>query len=431
MKKKGLLKVTLLITMAGLSFSVQAPGQTPPARTQDSFACKAPIDTITRAGFYRIILTPEVLARCNRDLSDIRISRAGSWPSHIQSPVPVGSANVTPGVFIPYVLRTDFPNYQGESFIEFPILPAQKGDSTGDVRIGNWSGGTVGSLVLQISPSASTRNWTLSGSNDGKKWFAIKEHIQALPPASDLPNYEMVLKFPPGNYHYFKITQEDKDVFPLNIIRAGIITQHAGVRRYRSVPPPVISQKDSSDHHSYITISFRQPYLVEHLTLHVKSPKFFNRSGFLFDDEKHPLPDDIVLAPDRLSFDIGPVRSRSLLLDISNEDNTPLVLDKVEASQLERYLLTWLEPGKYELLVGDKHALTPKYDLRYFVDTVSQEPAALMPGPLTSTNIYPLTPAKSSRNYKGIYLWTAIIVVLILLIRLCLNMLRSIRESRE
>src|SRR6185503_7812916 len=112
MKKKGLLKITLLIAMAWLSLSVQA---------QDSFTYKAPIDTITQAGFYRIILTPEVLARCNRDLSDIRISRAGSWPPHIQSSMPVGSANATPGVFIPYVLRTDFPTHQGESFIEFPI----------------------------------------------------------------------------------------------------------------------------------------------------------------------------------------------------------------------------------------------------------------------------------------------------------------------
>ena len=120
-----------------------------------------------------------------------------------------------------------------------------------------------------------------------------------------------------------------------------------------------------------------------------------------------------------------------MTLDIDNEDNAPLVLDKVEASQKERYLLTWLEPGKYELLVGDKHATMPKYDLKYFVDTVSQEPAALMPDALASINFHPPTPIKSSRDYKGVYLWTAIVAVLLLLIWLCLNMLKSIRESRQ
>jgi hypothetical protein len=138
-----------------------------------------------------------------------------------------------------------------------------------------------------------------------------------------------------------------------------------------------------------------------------------------------------MLTPDNLTIDIGPVKSRSLLLDIDNEDNAPLVLDKVEASQMERYLLTWLEPGKYELLAGDKHALTPKYDLQYFVDTVSHEPAALMPGPLTAIAIRSLPVIKPSRDYKGFYLWGSIVVVLLLLVWLCLNMLKSIGQPRQ
>jgi len=433
MKKKGLLKVALLVTTVWLVLPGKAPAQAPgtqgpaqsrdPGAVQDSFAYKAPLDTISQAGFYRIILTPEVLARCNRDLSDIRISHAGAWPG--------GPANATPGTFIPYVERTDFPTYHGESFIEFPILPAQKEDSAGDVRIGNWSGGAVGSLMLQIGSSASVRNWTLSGSNDGQKWFAIKEHIQAIPPGSDLPSYEMTLEFPKSNYHYFKIIQEDKGALPLNIIRAGIITQHAGVQRYRPVPSPVISQKDSSDHHSYVTLSFQDPYLVEYLKFYIKSPKLYNRQVSLLTKEDPSIHESLRLVPDQLSFDIATVKTRTITLDIDNEDNAPLVLDKVEASQMERYLLIWLEPGKYELLVGDKHATMPKYDLKYFIDTVSQEPAALIPGALASISFQPSTPIKPSRDYKGVYLWAAIIVVLLLLIWLSLNMLRSIREPRQ
>lgn len=427
MKKKDLLKVALLMATVGLVLPACAQGQAqdqaqPPA--QDSFAYKAPLDTISQAGFYRVILTPEVLAKCaDEDLSDIRISHAGAWPGE--------SGNTPAGTFIPYVLKTDFPAYHGESFIEFPILPAQKGDSAGDVRIGNWSGTAIDSLLLQISPSATVRNWTLSGSNDGQKWFAIREHIHVSLPSSGLPDYEMILTFPKSNYHYFKIAQEDKGVLPLNVIRAGIITKHTGVQRYRSVPSPVFTQKDSNDHHSYISLNFPEPYLVELFKVYIKSPRFFNRSAFLLDKEGGAVSASFDLTPENTALDIAPAKSRSLLLDINNEDNAPLVLEKVEFSQKERYLLTWLEPGKYELLVGDKHAIMPKYDLKYFVDTVSQEPAALMPGTLVSINFHPPPPIKPSRDYKGVYLWTAIVTVLLLLIWLCLNMLKSIRESRQ
>jgi hypothetical protein len=106
-------------------------------------------------------------------------------------------------------------------------------------------------------------------------------------------------------------------------------------------------------------------------------------------------------------------------------------VEKVETSQKERYLLTWLEPGIYELLVGDKHAPMPKYDLRYFVDTVSQEPAAILPGIPAAINIHPLTPIVKPHDNKGVYLWAAIVAVLILLVWLCLNMLKSIREPRQ
>jgi len=423
MKRKDLLKIALLAAAAWLVLPAQAQDQgRMKGHAQDSFAYKAPLDIISQAGFYRVILTPEVLAKCNENLSDIRISHAGVWPGE--------SGNVTAGTFIPYVLKTDFPTYHGESFIEFPILPVQKDDSVGDIRIGNWSGTAIDSLLLQISPSATIRNWTLSGSNDGQKWFAIREHIQVSFPSSGLPYHEMILAFPKSNYHYFKITQEDKGVLPLNIVRAGVVTKHTGVQRYRPVPSPVITQKDSSNHHSYINLNFPEPYLVEQVKVYIKSPRFFNRSAFLFDNEGEMNRASLILTPDNLTIDIDPVKSRSLLLDIDNEDNAPLVLDKVEASQKQRYLLTWLEPGKYELLAGDKHALAPKYDLRYFVDTVSREPAALMPGPLTPTNIPPLAPSKPPKDYKGVYLWAAIIVVLFLLIWLCLNMLKSIQHRQ-
>src|SRR5437667_3888185 len=112
MKRKRLSRYLLLYGMLLLVFR---------SRAQDTFAYEAPLDTVGPAGFYKIILTPEVVARCKQNLFDVRIRDAH-------------------GQFIPYVLQSDFPTLTGESFSEFPILPVKKeADSTGDVQIAHWS----------------------------------------------------------------------------------------------------------------------------------------------------------------------------------------------------------------------------------------------------------------------------------------------------
>jgi hypothetical protein len=139
----------------------------------------------------------------------------------------------------------------------------------------------------------------------------------------------------------------------------------------------------------------------------------------------------LTLEPGSAEFHIPYIKARSITLDIDNEDNAPLIFDKVEASQKERYLLAWLEPGKYELLVGNMRAQQPRYDLKYFVDTVSKEPAAILPGGLIPVNVFPPAPVIKPKDRKGVYLWTAILAVLVLLIWLSFNMLRSINQTRQ
>lgn len=63
---------------------------------QDSFRCRAPIDTPRQTDFYRINLSPELVARSKPDLSDVRILGGD-------------------GRFVPYVLKeatADTPVYQ-------------------------------------------------------------------------------------------------------------------------------------------------------------------------------------------------------------------------------------------------------------------------------------------------------------------------------
>lgn len=401
MKRKKLFKPLLLSGM--MLFFLEG-------KAQNGFAYKAPLDSIGQAGFYRVILTPGMIAKCKEDLSDLRI-----LDEH--------------GQFASYVLKSDFPSLNGERFIEFPVL---SGDSVGEVRIGNWSGGAVHSLLIYINNNSVWRNWTLSGSDDGKKWFVIREHIRVEPSTADNADHTIeTIDFPASSYHYFRITQEDKGVLPLNIYRAGVRTQHAGSRRYRQTPEPAITQKDSSNHHSYVTLSFTEPYLVEHLDLDIKGPRLYKREarvlvkGGGYYGVAQLYPD-----PASHSFDVAPMKAQAIILDIDNEDNAPLMVNKAGASQLERYLLVWLEPGRYWLLGGNMQAQAPRYDLKYFADTVSREPAEIVPGALQAAG-RPAAPPAAERDHSGVLLWVIILIVLALLVFLSLKMLKAIPRNQQ
>jgi len=399
MRRKKLFKRLLLPGM--LSFCLHG-------MAQDRFAYAASLDTVGQAGFYRIMLSPGIVARCKQDLSDLRI-RDGH------------------GQYIPYVLKSDFPSLDGESFIEFPVLP---GDSAGEVRMSNWSGGAIHSLLIYINNNSVWRNWTFSGSDDGKKWFIIKEHIPVGPSAADNADHTiMTMDFPASSYRYFKITQEDKGVLPLHIYRAGVSAQHAGSRRYRQTPIPSITRKDSGNHHSYVALTFDEPYLVEHLDLDIKGPALYKRKARILIKEEPYRDEWLSIDPTHHAFEVPAIKAQAMTIDIDNEDNTPLVIDKVVTSQLERYLLTWLEPGKYQLLAGSMQAQAPRYDLKYFVDTVSREPAEIVPGVLTAVSNPVASPVAKDRS--GVWLWCIILAVLALMVFLSLKMLKAIPGQQQ
>jgi hypothetical protein len=405
MKRKRLLKCLLLSGMSLFFLRGEA---------QDFFAYEAPLDTVGQAGFYKVILTPDAIARCKRDLADLRIR-----DSH--------------GQYTPYVLRSDLPIQTGEGFNEFPILPAKAGaDSSSDVQIANWSSSPIHSLLLYVHNFTVRRSFTLSGSDDRQKWYVIKEHILWEPANDDSVEYLIQrIDFPASNYHYFKIIQEEKGVLPVNIVRAGIATEHVANGSYRPTPAPQILQKDSSDHHSYVTLTYEKPYLTDKLELDVVGPRLYKRKARIFSKEDPYTSVSLDIDPIHHTFQLPSFKTRVLILDIDNEDNAPLVVNNIVTSQLERYLLVWLQPGtEYRLLAGNVQAKAPAYDLKYFVDSMRREPGEIIPGALQAV-VKPAALPAENKSGSGVLLWIIISIVLVLLIFLSFRMLKAIPGNHQ
>src|SRR5688500_10474504 len=83
------------------------------------FQYEAKIGNPDTAGFYKILLTPHVVAKCSPDLGDIRLVDDN-------------------GKQIPYVIKTENPVFAEDEFIAFPIIvQRQEADSLTHVLINN------------------------------------------------------------------------------------------------------------------------------------------------------------------------------------------------------------------------------------------------------------------------------------------------------
>jgi hypothetical protein len=71
----------------------------------------AMVDSVARTGFYRIVLSPQLVAKCRADLSDLRIYKPD-------------------GTTVPYVLRTDLQDRLNAGYLALPDPTIRRKDSS-------------------------------------------------------------------------------------------------------------------------------------------------------------------------------------------------------------------------------------------------------------------------------------------------------------
>jgi hypothetical protein len=372
MKKNLHHKMSLLFFLVFTSIHIEA---------QTQFEYKAPVNEIKKTGFYKITLLPEIVAKCNENLSDLRITDAH-------------------GNIVPYALRSDLPFFSTNTFLSFPVLFNEKKDSSSEIIIANKPGGSINSLLLGFKNFSAYRTAALSGSDDKQKWFIIKENILLEDANSNTSNERLQsISFPLSNYKFFKVIINDKGLLPVNFIKAGIYTNSFTYGKYLTVPNPVIKQKDSNNKHSYISICFNDNYEINRLNIKVKGPPLYKRSAVVYENAKsiREQLSDVEITPVVNVFSIPAAKTNNLLIDIFNKDDQPVLIEQVEAFQINQYLLTRLEANEnYNLYAGCSAAIAPDYDLKYFADSIDNNVDEVGLGKIEKNT----TPAKNIPAYK-------------------------------
>lgn len=383
------------------------------AQSQKHFAYKGAIGTIKETKFYKINLSPEVVAKCKRGLDDIRIFDEE-------------------GKQVSYILKNDLPVFTRENFIVFPVIKATKEkDKQTHITLQSAIDKPIDNLLLFVKNTEAQRAFNISGSNDSLHWFIIKENIYLDNSfKADGETIIQSLSFPASNYKYFQLTILGDDVLPFNVAKAGIYKEDLIYGRYIQIPAPQISQIDSSNKMSYVRVHLDDKYLVNKIIIDVDGMKYYKRKFSLFEQNKMNdfLLEGYLSSGFTKEFIVN-AKADKFLLTINNEDNSPLKIKAVHAFQLKTYLLAYLQDGKnYSVKFGDSSLQAAKYDLSFFADSAGKSPAEIFVKNFEKNTSVVSTNSSSTKNDK-LFLWTSIAVVLAALLYFTFKLMREVNKK--
>lgn len=365
-----------------------------PVVAQTGYRSKLP--AIVQTGFYRISLPPGFTSKTAAGFADIRL--------HDSKDKQVG-----------YVLKTETPASVKNALIGFPINDRSLDtNQQHTITISNPTGKPINHLLLFTQNADATRHFMVSGSNNLQQWFIVKETSLATAYQALNDQAVQILRFPSTQYLYFRITTIGKKVLPLHIIKVGIETQQLATGSYTALPQPTVTQNDSSNGRSYVHVGWSEPQYIDRLEVEVKAAPFYRRTAAVYPVSNHQKTSYHLLHSAAKPALLVDLQTDALIIEIENGDNPPLQIERVQAGQLNRSMLAYLEKGvDYSLLVGDSSLTAPQYDLAYFADSVNN----------VLDTISPQAPQKlekpvqnRSGNNSSILLWIVVISLLALLL---------------
>ena len=309
-------------------------------------AYKVPMPKVAHDAFYCIDLPYEVLGEARRDLADIRILDSE-------------------GKEIAWFLREETDAKNNSEFIPLPAEISSLPRRT-DILI-TGAGKPLSSFVLKIKNADVNKEAALLGSNDGQKWFGVKDRFRLNRTSSpDQTEALLDLSFPLSDYQFYKLSLNDSLTAPLNVIGVGQVQVESYSKPHLLEVPLTNSRIQTKGKETEIELVLPFKLEIERFDFYISSPRYYRRSVRLMETSNS-------FATTLLSDAGGnpqPVLMRTyndtIRLSVSNGDDRPLGIDSMKVYMRKYCLIAALERGEqYTLAYGDPKATFPQYDLSF------------------------------------------------------------------
>ncbi|MDB5287138.1 MAG: hypothetical protein JWR05_2087 [Mucilaginibacter sp.] len=382
---------------------------------QQTFKYKVAVQKVDSTAFYRIALSPELLAKCNPDMSDIRLIDQNSK-------------------YVPFIYGDQLPVKDESNFVAFPqVANAKQADSLTTIIIQNKLSLTINQLNLRLRNTSAERVFTLSGSDDLSGWYAIKENV-LLSGIADYTHqsiYEQVINFPASNYRYFKISVNNSRKEPVNIIQVGIYLHQFVKPIFTELHGTNFYQKDTG-RLSKVVIQLQDVYPVNKIHLTVAGAKYYRRSVSIYaiSGKQHNLISDTLLSSAGTNNFFITTKAKIIELIIANDDNPPLSINAIDVFSLNQSVIGYLTKDQsYNLVFGDPLSKSPNYDLKFFADSLDRNLTLLNSGTVVANPLYQADKNKTDPQFPAWLIWVAIALVLAILALLTHKMTKEIGKK--
>ncbi len=318
------------------------------------------INNVKQSGLQLVLLSPEVISEAENNTNFIRI------------------ANKKSRTEVPYAVYS-IPETIEKTFVSFPLVSKTKNDSVTSIVISNVKEQQLNELFITISNSSVSKAFNVFGSNDGKEWFGlVQNHLLTNLVDPKLQQVEKSIVLPLNNYKFLKLDLNDKVSLSIECKDFGIY--QSKVNYVAQLELKNFNQKIITDHSkkkSLILVSFEKPQLISRLDFDIRSDLFFRTARILVNRERkvknktekyqEELFTFVLNSKMKTSFEFPKIFQKQILIEIDNQDNLPLEIEKVQLFQTPKYILANLKQGEmYEIAVSN-NLQKPNYDIVNFL----------------------------------------------------------------
>jgi hypothetical protein len=405
-----------------------------------NFKSKAKVNAVKNSGYYKIKLGSAITANAQNQFTDLRLFDDD-------------------GLEVPYLLKKDNLNTSSNSFSNFEYTQVKNENGQQIITVQNPNNLELNNLEIRMANADADRLVKISGSTNNTDWYVVKDKFYFTNSGKDnASEIYRVLEFPTTTYAYYKIEIKNKNNDPLNIKSIGQSKLSSVENNLQLVSEFKYTIKDSSDKNTYIFCTNAPANCIDKLSFKIPAPDMYLRTCTFYKNEQNNTNDDAYISAsvarkkmyDRNNnspswqFDLNSNQKGSVYINdylanekidsftivIANNDNAPLKIESITASQLASYSIAKLEANKnYYLYFGDSTIEMPHYDLVYFENKIPKEMEIISTGPVIDKAI------KTKDEYSGTkdkyIVWIGLAIVSAILIYLTTNMMKKISAENK
>lgn len=390
----------------------------------ETYQYTAKLNNVVQDTVYKIQLTPMLLSIANNDLSDVRIYNNKNQQ-------------------IPFVFYNS-TNRRTDKFISIKPTVSNQNKKT-IVTINNTEKKLYSGFTLLVANADVHKNCKIEGSNDNQKWFVISEFISLDLIGENGKGYNFYeIKFPSINYSIIKITIDDSLSAPINIKDVGIFQyQEATNKMYDDVSNyQSTATENAKNNTTEIKVKSIHKLNIDKIEFHITSPRLYNRVVTIYKNveiqrknkiitERVDLYSFILSSNTSNIFENTNISENEFTIEIKNDDNLPLLLDKISFYQEQKFIIAELSKNnQYTITAGDKSLQTPNYDLNYFSDYANQNlPALSIENEKVQNTTSDKNVAQLPFYQQKIFLWMSIILASIVLLFFSFTLLKQANKN--